>query len=167
MFEKGVPCCYGYVSSLHWWPSSQMFKKQRQPRRTSYIWSFSVDSPAVWHHSAYSVPSLTFMMAVITALCVCDSNTHWQLIWSHICIVFLDAVRPCRDPASDCWQHITVKYLWSTVAAWLGGTWAHRISSCCSSDVLMMLCSLGYLWNQERPGAPCLHSFTRSCSSAW
>lgn len=59
---------------------------------------------------------------------------------------------------------VTIKYLKSTVAAWLGGIWAHIISSCCSSDVVMMVCNFGYLWNQERPRVPCFHPL--SCS-AW
>lgn len=74
----------------------------------------------------------------------------------------LPAVRPCvvAVAASHCWQHInvrtehgmaTTKHLESTVAAWLGGIWAHRNSSWCSSDVGMRVRNLGYFWNQWRP----------------
>lgn len=42
------------------------------------------------------------------------------------------------------------KYLESTVATWVGGIWAHRNSSWCSSDVVIRVCNLGYVGNQKR-----------------
>lgn len=89
----------------------------------------------------------------------------------------LPAVRPCVDAvaASHCWQHTNVrmehgmapaKHLESTVAAWMGGIWAHRNSSWCSSDVGMRVRNLEYFWNQWKPRALWASLCSRSSSLA-
>lgn len=52
------------------------------------------------------------------------------------------------------------------VAACLGGIWAHRNSSCCSSDEEMRPCGLGYLWSHCRPEALCDCLCLPSCPSS-
>lgn len=104
----------------------------------------------------------------------CGSLTASLSLWVYSA---LPAVRPCVDAvaASHCWQLTNVrtehgmaasKHLESMVAAWMGGIWAHRNSSWCSSDVGIRVRNLGYFWNQWRPRALWASLCSRSSSLA-